>query len=63
MTPLRVSISADLADFDVLGLGFRNLQLGLQPARVGDAGQVLARARHADRLRPAPAAARRRIQA
>ena len=31
-----------LADLDVLGLRLRNPELGLQPARIGDARQVLA---------------------
>ena len=49
-----------LADLNVLGLRFRDLDFRLQPARIGDAGEVGARARPAGRLRPAPAAACRR---
>ena len=49
----------DLADVDVLGLGFGDAQLGLEDRRIGDTRDVLRRPAPARRPRPGAPAARR----
>ena len=58
--PLRVSICGELADEDVLRLGLGDADLGLEPERVGHAGEIGARLHlRADFDREAAARARR----